>query len=123
MPYRTRTTLRSRTCRNCGFVNLLPPDDGHQSQTGPSKAFPSSNGLVAQIICEFDDSEDTLIGADIQRLYGVQLRYRAVTETLEAHRSIRAPICDLPRDILIEIFYFVCQSWWRGTDNAWQIDT
>ncbi len=58
--------LRSRTCRNCGFVNLLTPDDGHQSQTGPSKAFPSSNGLIAQILCEFDDSEDTLIGADVQ---------------------------------------------------------
>ncbi len=46
-----------------------------------------------------------------------------MTKALEARRSIRAPICDLPRDILIEIFYFVCQSWWRGTDSAWQIDT
>ncbi|KAK0433693.1 hypothetical protein EV421DRAFT_1376901 [Armillaria borealis] len=123
--------LRSCTRRNCGFVSLLPSDGGHQSQTGPSKAFPSSNGLVAQILCEFDDSDDALIGADIQKLerlqsfydaqlHEVQLRHRAVTEALEARRSIRAP---LPRDILIEIFYFVCQSWWRGTDNAWQIDT
>ncbi|PBK82109.1 hypothetical protein ARMGADRAFT_1038878 [Armillaria gallica] len=72
--------------------------------TGPSKAFPSENGLVAQILCEFYDSEDTLIGAGIQKLerpqsfydaqlHEVQLRYRAVTEALEDRRSIlRRPV-------------------------------
>ncbi len=59
------------TCRNCGFVDVLPPDNKHQLQA-PLKAFQGSNNLVAQILREsrivLDSNEDALISADILEL-------------------------------------------------------
>ncbi len=90
------------TCRNCGFVDVLPPDNKHQLQA-PLKAFQGSNNLVAQILREsrivLDSNEDALISADILELerhrsfydtqiQEIQLHQRAVIEALERHRSL-----------------------------------
>ncbi|KAK0234836.1 hypothetical protein EDD85DRAFT_955707 [Armillaria nabsnona] len=110
--------LRSCTCRNCGFVNLLPPDGGHQPQPWTLEGLPKFKQPCCATLREsrmLDDNEAALIGADIQKLERLQsfydaqlqevrLRYLTVTEALEARRLIRALIPDLPRDILIEIF-------------------
>ncbi|PBK98728.1 hypothetical protein ARMGADRAFT_1162014 [Armillaria gallica] len=45
------------------------------------------------------------------QLQEIQLRQYPVLKALENRRSIYAPIRSLPRDILIEIFHFVCDSW------------
>ncbi|PBK83400.1 hypothetical protein ARMGADRAFT_1067851 [Armillaria gallica] len=118
---------------NRGFVDLLPPYGKHQPQA-PLKAFQDTNIRVAQILREsrtmLHPSEDAFISADIlelerlQSFYDAQLQqvqYRAVTEALEARRSIRAPIRRLPRDVLIEIFHLVRHSWWQhvGDDCRW----
>ncbi|PBK88741.1 hypothetical protein ARMGADRAFT_1084294 [Armillaria gallica] len=125
------------TCRNCGFVDVLPPDNKHQLQA-PLKAFQGSNNLVAQILREprivLDSNEDALIKIQLHQraviealerhrsLYDaqiqeIQLHRGAVMEALEARRSIHAPIRGLPRDLLIEIFHFVRHSWWQDVDD------
>lgn len=92
------------TCRNCGFVDVLPPspDNKHQLQA-PLKAFQGSNNLVAQILREprivLDSNEDALISADIielerrrsfydTQIQEIQLHHCAVIEALERHRSL-----------------------------------
>ncbi len=45
------------------------------------------------------------------QLQEIQLRQYPILKALENRRSIYAPIRSLPRDILTEIFHFVCHSW------------
>ncbi|KAK0232191.1 hypothetical protein EDD85DRAFT_939157 [Armillaria nabsnona] len=47
----------------------------------------------------------------------IQLCRCAVLKALENRKSIYAPIRRLPRDILIEIFDSVCDSWWQEADE------
>ncbi len=44
-------------------------------------------------------------------LQETQLHWRTILKSLENRKSIYAPIRRLPRDILIEIFHSVCDSW------------
>ncbi|KAK0444999.1 uncharacterized protein EV420DRAFT_979932 [Desarmillaria tabescens] len=89
------------TCRNCGFVNVLP-SDGEETLQASLKVFQGSNNLVAQILRQprtiLDSNEDALISADIleleqrqsfydAQLHEVQLHQRAVMEALERHQS------------------------------------
>ncbi len=102
------------SCCNCGFV----PEQQLRNTN-------SSDSLVSQILRgsrPLLDSDHALLNAEIvelehlQSLYVVQLReirsrQSAVLKSLENHKSIYAPIRRLPRDILIEIFHYVCDSW------------
>ncbi|SJL13026.1 uncharacterized protein ARMOST_16462 [Armillaria ostoyae] len=116
----------SMSCRNCGFIDALPP--GPQLQNTKS-----SDSVVSQIIRgsrPLLDSDHAMLNANIveleelQSLYAaqlqeIQLRRRAVLKALENRKSIYAPIRRLPRDILIEIFHSVCDSWWQEADDDW----
>ncbi|KAK0215735.1 hypothetical protein IW262DRAFT_232888 [Armillaria fumosa] len=107
------------SCRNCGFV----PEPQLQNTN-------SSDNLVSQILRgqrPLLDSDHALLNAEmveleqLQSLYAAQLeeirlRRRAVLRALKNRKSIYAPIRRLPRDILIEIFHSVCDSWWQGTE-------
>ncbi|SJL12999.1 uncharacterized protein ARMOST_16434 [Armillaria ostoyae] len=101
------------TCSNCGFVNsLLPPN-------------PSSDGLVSELLRgsrPLLDVDRAFIDAEITKLkrlkawyddqlQEIQLRQLTVLRELENRESIYAPIRRLPRDILIEIFYWVSDTW------------
>ncbi|PBK70704.1 hypothetical protein ARMSODRAFT_1083737 [Armillaria solidipes] len=111
------------SCRNCGFV----PEPQLQNLNTES-----SDSLVSQILCgsrPLLDSDHALLNADIveleqlQSLYDtqleeIQLRRCAVLTALESRKSIYAPIHRLPRDILIEIFDSVCDSWWEEADDV-----
>ncbi|KAK0215724.1 hypothetical protein IW262DRAFT_232430 [Armillaria fumosa] len=102
------------SCRNCGFVLESQPQNTD-----------SSDNLVSQILRgqrPLLDSDDALLNAEIvelerlQSLYAAQLeeiqsRQHAVLKALANRKSIYAPIRRLPRDILIEIFHSVCDSW------------
>ncbi len=116
------------TCRDCGSINLLPLEPC-------LKASQSSDNLVSQILRgsrPLLDSDHALVSAEIveleqlQTLYAaqleeIQLRRRTVLTALESRKSIYAPIRRLPRDILIEIFDSVCDSWWQEADQNWSL--
>ncbi|PBK98726.1 hypothetical protein ARMGADRAFT_587455 [Armillaria gallica] len=110
------------TCSNCGFVNDLP-----EPQLQTLKTIQSSDELVSQLLRGIRpplDDDHALLDAEIAKLnqlwslYDAQLeeiqsRRRPVLKGLENCRSIHAPIRRLPREILIEIFHLVCDSWWQ----------
>ncbi|PBK70698.1 hypothetical protein ARMSODRAFT_90004 [Armillaria solidipes] len=107
------------SCRNCGFIDVLPTEPQLQNTK-------SSDSLVSQILRgsrALLESDHALLNAEIveleqlQTLYAaqleeIQLRRCAVLTALESRKSIYAPIRRLSRDILIEIFHSVCDSWW-----------
>ncbi len=119
------------TCRNCGFVNLLPPEPRVPQMLNGTE---SSDDLVSQLLRgsrPLLDADHAFIDAEIAKLkrlrtwYDTQLQeielYRStVLKELKNHESIYAPIRRLPRDILIEIFHSICDSWWQeeGEDNG-----
>ncbi len=110
------------TCSNCGFVNDLPEPQLHILKT-----IQSSDELVSQLLRgtrPLLDDDHAFLDAEIAKLnqlwslYDAQLeeippRQRSVLKGLENRWSAYAPIRRLPRDILIEIFHLVCDSWWR----------
>ncbi|KAK0192173.1 hypothetical protein F5146DRAFT_1038675 [Armillaria mellea] len=110
------------TCSNCGFVNNLP-----EPQLQTLKTIQSSDELVSQLLRgtrPLLGDDHALLDAEIAKLkqllfwYNAQLdefesRLRSVSKGLDNRRSIYAPIRRLPRDILIEIFHLVCDSWWQ----------
>ncbi len=116
------------TCRNCGFVNLLPPEP-HVPQI--LNTIRSSDDIVSQLLRgsrPLLDVDHAFIDAEITKLkrlrtwYGAQLQeiglYRStVLKELKNRESICAPIRRLPRDILIEIFHSICDSWWQEEDD------
>ncbi|PBK95817.1 hypothetical protein ARMGADRAFT_1163543 [Armillaria gallica] len=108
------------TCSNCGFVNPLSPE----LQSDTLKATQGSDSLVSQIL----RGSQPLLGSDhasindetakLERLgswYNAQLH--AVLKSLEHHKSVFAPIRRLPRDILLEIFHSVCDSWQQDAEE------
>ncbi|PBK70720.1 hypothetical protein ARMSODRAFT_1033585 [Armillaria solidipes] len=106
------------TCSNCGFVNFLPPEPQPQIL----KTIQSSEGLVSHFLRGSRPLLDSVMKDEIAKLVQlrslydaqlqeIQLRQYPVLKALENRRSIYAPIRSLPRDILIEIFHFVCHSW------------
>ncbi|KAK0204131.1 hypothetical protein DFS33DRAFT_862525 [Desarmillaria ectypa] len=113
------------TCRNCGFVNLVPLEPW---QLQNITIIHNSDSFVSQILHgsrPFPDSDHTLINAEIvkldrlrslydARLQEIQLRWHTVSKAPEKRKSIFTPICRLPRDILIEIFHSICDSWWQN---------
>ncbi|PBK98721.1 hypothetical protein ARMGADRAFT_1162008 [Armillaria gallica] len=116
----------SMSCRNCGFIDVFPPEPQVQNTK-------TSDSLVLQILRgqrPLLDSDHALLNVDIveleqlQSVYDaqfeeIQLRRHAVLTALENRKSIYAPIRRLPRDILIEIFHSVCDSWWQDADKDW----
>ncbi|PBK70614.1 hypothetical protein ARMSODRAFT_1017429 [Armillaria solidipes] len=116
------------TCRDCGSINLLPLEPRIKNTQ-------SSDSLVSKILRgqrPLLDSDHALVSAEIveleqlQSLYAaqleeIQLRRRAVLTALESRKSISAPIHRLPRDIIIEIFHSVCDSWWQKADEDWSL--
>ncbi|SJL16115.1 uncharacterized protein ARMOST_19634 [Armillaria ostoyae] len=112
------------SCRYCGFIDGLSIDP----QPPNTK---TSDSLVSQILRRqrpLLDSDHALLNADIvelerlQSLYAVQLqeiqlRRRAVLKALENRKAIYAPVRRLPRDILIEIFHLICDSWWKEKER------
>ncbi|PBK98813.1 hypothetical protein ARMGADRAFT_1075619 [Armillaria gallica] len=110
------------TCSNCGFVNFLPP--GPQLQT--LKTIQGSDGLVSQLL----RGSRPLLDADhafldeITNIKRLRTWYDAQRQEIELYRkqlknreSIYAPIRRLPRDILIEIFHSICDSWWQEEEE------
>ncbi|PBK98822.1 hypothetical protein ARMGADRAFT_589949 [Armillaria gallica] len=107
------------TCSNCGFVNVLPP--GPHSQT--LKMIQDSGGLVSQLLRGSQpllDADHAVIDAELTKLNRLRSWYDAQLQEIELYReevknreSIYAPIRRLPRDILLEIFDFICGSWWH----------
>ncbi|KAK0449534.1 uncharacterized protein EV420DRAFT_1750614 [Desarmillaria tabescens] len=116
------------SCRNCGFIDLLPLEPPLQN----TKAIHSSDNLVSQILRgsrPLLDSDHALLNSEIVELeqlhslcdaqfQEIRLRRRAVLEALESRKSVYAPIRRLPRDILIEIFHLVCDSWYMRPNGA-----
>ncbi|SJL16172.1 uncharacterized protein ARMOST_19691 [Armillaria ostoyae] len=116
------------TCRDCGSINLLPLEPRIKNTQ-------SSDSLVSKILRgqrPLLDSDHALVSAEIveleqlQSLYAaqleeIQLHRRAVLTALESRKSISASIHRLPRDILIEIFHSVCDSWWQKADEDWSL--
>ncbi len=109
------------TCSNCGFVNPLSPEP----QSDTLQATQGSDSLVSQIL----RGSRPLLGSDhapindeiakLERLeswYSVQLH--AVLKSLENRKSVFAPVRRLPRDILLEIFHSVSDSWWQDDHYA-----
>ncbi|KAK0482296.1 hypothetical protein IW261DRAFT_1026941 [Armillaria novae-zelandiae] len=110
------------SCRNCGFVLEPQPQNTNISDSLISQILRGQRPLL--------DSDHALLNAEIveleqlQSLYAAQLeeiRFRqcAGLKALERRKSIYAPIRRLPRDILIEIFDSVCDSWWQEADEIW----
>ncbi|KAK0433725.1 hypothetical protein EV421DRAFT_1741406 [Armillaria borealis] len=103
------------TCRNCGFINDLPPDGDHQLQA-PLKAFQGSNNIVAQILREsrtiLDPSENALISADILELERLQSFYDAQLQ--ESHRYWYENQSSLGVDGPLWVLGRVC-GFWRET--------
>ncbi|KAK0185631.1 hypothetical protein F5146DRAFT_1125016 [Armillaria mellea] len=109
------------TCSKCGFVNPLSAEP--QLQT--LNAIQDSNSFVSQVLrgsrplLEFDHA---LIDDEIARLEQLWSWYNArlqetqphwdiTLKSLENRKSIYALVHRLPRDILVEIFHYVCDSW------------
>ncbi len=119
------------TCRNCGFVNVVPTEPQQQNIT----AIHSSDSVVSQILRgsrSLLDADHAEIDAEIAKLerlrcsyddqlQGIQTRQGPVLKSLENHRSVYAPIRRLPRDILIEIFHLVCASSSLGGGPYWAL--
>ncbi|KAK0232198.1 hypothetical protein EDD85DRAFT_103215 [Armillaria nabsnona] len=117
----------SMSCRHCGFIDVHPTDPQPQN-------IKTSDSLVSQILRgqrPLLDSDHTLLNADIveleqqQSMYAaqleeIQLRHCAVLKALESRKSIYAPVHRLPRDILIEIFHLICDSWWKEEERGLQ---
>ncbi len=112
------------SCRNCGFVPEPQPQNTNRSDSLISQILRGSRPLL--------DPDHALLSAEIveleqlQSLYAAQLEEIplcrcAVLKALENRRSIYAPIRLLPRDILIEIFDSVCDSWWEEADDYWRL--
>ncbi|PBK95813.1 hypothetical protein ARMGADRAFT_1061633 [Armillaria gallica] len=105
------------TCSNCGFINSLSPEPQLQTLKG-------SDNLVSQILRgsrPLLESDHIPINDDIAKLeqlwswYDAQLQntqrhWRTILNCLENRKSVYAPICRLPRDILLEIFHSTCDS-------------
>ncbi len=116
------------TCRDRGSVNLPPLEPRIKNIQSP-------DGLVSQILRgqrPLLDSDHALLTAEIveleqqQSLYAAQLkeiqsRRRAVRKALESRKSVYAPIRRLPRELLIEIFHSVCDSWWQEENRSWNL--
>ncbi|KAK0244638.1 hypothetical protein EDD85DRAFT_808949, partial [Armillaria nabsnona] len=102
------------TCSNCGFVNPLSPEQ--QLQT-----LKDSDPLVSQILRgsrPLLGSDHALINDEIAKLEQMGSWYNAHLHTaLENRKSVFAPIRRLPRDILLEIFHSVCDSWWQDVEE------
>ncbi|KAK0446035.1 uncharacterized protein EV420DRAFT_914055 [Desarmillaria tabescens] len=106
------------SCRSCVLSSDL--------QLQNLKTIRNSKGLVVQILrgeWPLLDPDQASINAEIIQLeqllssydaqfQEIQLRRCAVLVTLENRKSIYAPIRRLPRDVLTEIFHFVCTFWW-----------
>ncbi|PBK67142.1 hypothetical protein ARMSODRAFT_959289 [Armillaria solidipes] len=114
------------TCSNCGFVNSLSPEP----QSDTLKPTQGSDSLVSQILrgsrslLESDHAQINDEIAELEQLgswYNAQLH--AVLKSLEHHKSVFAPIRRLPRDILLEIFHSVCDSWWQDDHYAEEDDS
>ncbi|KAK0215811.1 hypothetical protein IW262DRAFT_1496628 [Armillaria fumosa] len=113
------------TCRNCGFVNLLSPEP-HIPQI--LNAIQSSNEIVSRFLrgsLPLLDADHAFLDPEITNLKQLRSWYDALVQEIELYRptvmkelknreSVYAPIRRLPRDILIEIFHSLCDSWWRG---------
>ncbi len=108
------------SCRSCGFVLEPQPQSTNSSDSLVSQILRGSRPLL--------DSDHALLSAEIveleqlQSLYAAQLQEIrlcrcAVLKALENRKSIYAPIRRLPRDILIEIFHSVCDSWWQEANE------
>ncbi|KAK0438549.1 hypothetical protein EV421DRAFT_2021164 [Armillaria borealis] len=108
------------TCSNCGFVNSLPPEP----QSDALKATQCSDSLVSQILRgsrPLLGSDHAPINDEIAKLewlgswHSTQLH--AVLKSLENRKSVFTPIRRLPRDILLEIFHSVCDSWRQDAEK------
>ncbi len=108
------------SCRNCGFVPEPQPETTNSSDSLVSQILRGSRPLL--------DSDHAMLNAEISELEQLQSLYAAqleeiplcrcaVLKALENRKSIYAPIRRLPRDILIEIFHSVCDSWWQEADE------
>ncbi|SJL17720.1 uncharacterized protein ARMOST_21281 [Armillaria ostoyae] len=114
------------TCSDCEFVNSLSPEPQLQTLEG-------SDGLISQILrgsrplLESDHAQINDEIAKLERLrswypYNAQFQH-AVLKSLENRKSVFAPVRRLPRDILLEIFHSVCDSWWQDDDYAEEDDS
>ncbi|KAK0482293.1 hypothetical protein IW261DRAFT_1678018 [Armillaria novae-zelandiae] len=112
------------SCRNCGFVLESQPQNTNISDSLISQILRGQRPLL--------DSDHALLNAEIVELEQLQSRYAAqleeirlrqcaVLKALECRKSIYAPIRRLPRDILIEIFDSICESWWQEADDNWRL--
>ncbi|KAK0438550.1 hypothetical protein EV421DRAFT_1906485 [Armillaria borealis] len=114
------------TCSNqCGFVNSPSPEP----QSDTLKATQGSDSLVSQILRgsrPLLGSDHAPINDEIAKLewlgswHSVQLH--AVLKSLENRKSLFAPVRRLPRDILLEIFHSVSDSWWQNDHRAEEDD-
>ncbi len=105
------------TCSNCGFVNPLSPEP--QSQT-----LKDSDSLVSQILRgsrPLLGSHHAPINDEIAKLERLGSWYNAQLHTvlkfLENRKSVFAPVRRLSRDILLEIFHSVSDSWWQDAED------
>ncbi|KAK0214228.1 hypothetical protein EDD85DRAFT_872888, partial [Armillaria nabsnona] len=80
-----------------------------------------SDPLVSQILRgsrPLLGSDHALINDEIAKLEQMGSWYNAHLHTaLENRKSVFAPIRRLPRDILLEIFHSVCDSWWQDVEE------
>ncbi|KAG7446935.1 uncharacterized protein BT62DRAFT_993799 [Guyanagaster necrorhizus] len=121
--------MSCHTCSNCRFVNFPSPEP--QLQT--LKTIQSFDGLVSHILRgsrPLLNSDHALMEDEIAKLeqlrflydaqfQEIQLRQFPVLKALKNRVSIYSPIRRLPRDILIEIFHYVCSSdAWGDAENA-----
>ncbi len=109
------------SCRNCGFVPQSQPETTNSSDSvvsqilrGQRPLFDSDHALLHTEIVELERLQ-LLYDTQLEK---IQLRRRAVLKALESRKSIYAPIRRLPRDILIEIFDSVCDSWWQENERG-----
>ncbi|KAK0445995.1 uncharacterized protein EV420DRAFT_1716622 [Desarmillaria tabescens] len=95
------------------------------------KAIQNSDSLIYQVLrgsrplldVEYVSTKDEI--AKLERLQSwydaqfrdIQLHRSTVLKALENRKSIYAPIRRLPRDLLIEVFHSVCDTWWQGADE------
>ncbi|PBK95820.1 hypothetical protein ARMGADRAFT_1010735 [Armillaria gallica] len=109
------------TCSNCGFVNSISP----KPQSDTLKAIQGSDSLVSQILRGSRPllrSDHAPINDEIAKLERLGSWYNAqlhtVLKSLENRKSVFTPVRRLPRDILLEIFHSVSDSWWQDDHYA-----
>ncbi len=118
----TTTSCRASPAAAADSSISFLPDHSYRLKT-----IQGSDGLVSQLLRgsrPLLDADHAFLDAEITNLKRLRTWYDAQLQEIELYlkqlknrESIYAPIRRLPRDILIEIFHSICDSWWQEEEE------